>query len=142
MPRGRNWVMGEQLAQVDNRDPFAVPVWRSPVYRTPEPVIMVVQLIRLIWRVLWFALTHPGADAVAALKAVFDFCDPIYAAMTDADAAKMVKVFGRDRTKFGALNFGVIHTNEMYGTLAVYLRAKDMVPPSSAGRGNMGRKKE
>ena len=52
MPRGRNWVMGEQLAQVDNRDPFAVPVWRSPVYRTPEPVIMVVQLVRLIWRVL------------------------------------------------------------------------------------------
>jgi len=82
------------------------------------------------------------ADAVAALKAVFDFCDPIYAAMTDADAAKMVKVFGRDRTKFGALNFGVIHSNEMYGTLAVYLRAKDMVPPSSAGRGNTGKKKE
>jgi hypothetical protein len=70
MPRGRNWVTGEQLAQVDNRDPFAPPVWRSPVYRTPEPVIMVVQLARLIWRVLWFALTHPGADAVAALVVV------------------------------------------------------------------------
>ena len=61
MPRGRNGVMGEQLAQVDNRDPFAPPVWRSPVYRTPEPVIFVVQLIRLVWRVLWFALTHPLA---------------------------------------------------------------------------------
>jgi hypothetical protein len=48
MARGRNWVTGEQLAQVDNHDPFAVPVWRSPVYRTPEPVIMVVQLIRLV----------------------------------------------------------------------------------------------
>ena len=70
MPRGRNWVTGEQLAQVDNRDPFAPPVWRSPVYRTPEPVIMVVQLVRLIWRVLWFALTHPGVDAVAALVVV------------------------------------------------------------------------
>jgi DNA segregation ATPase FtsK/SpoIIIE, S-DNA-T family len=70
VPHGRNWVMGEQLAQVDNRDPFAVPVWRSPVYRTPEPVIMVVQLVRLIWRVLWFAFTHPGADAVAALVVV------------------------------------------------------------------------
>ena len=69
MPRGRNWVIGEQLAQVDNRDPFAVPVWRSPVYRTPEPVIMVVQLVRLICRMLWFALTHPGVDAVAALVA-------------------------------------------------------------------------
>ena len=70
MPRGRNGVMGEQLAQVDNRDPFAPPVWRSPVYRTPEPVIFVVQLIRLVWRVLWFALTHPLLDAAAVLIAV------------------------------------------------------------------------
>ena len=31
---------------------------------------MVVQLVRLIWRVLWFALTHPGVDAVAALVVV------------------------------------------------------------------------
>jgi hypothetical protein len=82
------------------------------------------------------------ADALAALKTAFDFCDPIYEAMTDADATKMVKMFGRDRTKFGVLDFGVIHSNEMYGTLAVYLRAKDMVPPSSAGRGGMGKKKE
>ncbi len=70
MPRGRSWVTGEQLAQVDNRDPFAPPVWRSPVYRTPEPVIMIVQLVRLIWRVIWFGLTHPGVDAVAALLVV------------------------------------------------------------------------
>ena len=70
MPRGRDWVAGEQLAQVENRDPFAVPVWRSPVYRTPEPVIMIVQLLRLICRVIWFALTHPGVDAVAALVVV------------------------------------------------------------------------
>src|SRR2546423_14216042 len=69
MPR-RDWVTGDQLAQVDNRDPFAVPVWRSPVYRTPEPVILVVQLVRLTGRVLWFALTHPGVDAVAALVVV------------------------------------------------------------------------
>jgi hypothetical protein len=71
------------------------------------------------------------ADAIAALQAAFDFCDPIYAAATDADAAKMVKMFGRDRTMFGTLDFGVIHDNEMYGTLAVYLRAKDKVPPTS-----------
>jgi hypothetical protein len=67
MPGGRNWVRGEYLAQLDNRDPFTPPVWRSPVYRTPEAVILVVQLFRLIWRVLWFALTHPFADAAAAL---------------------------------------------------------------------------
>jgi DNA segregation ATPase FtsK/SpoIIIE, S-DNA-T family len=60
-------VTGEQLAQVDNPDPFASPVWRSPVYRTPEPVIWLVQLIRLVIRVVWFVLRHPVADAVAGL---------------------------------------------------------------------------
>ncbi|HEY6313373.1 MAG TPA: FtsK/SpoIIIE domain-containing protein [Streptosporangiaceae bacterium] len=67
MPHGRNWVRGEQLAQLDNRDSFAPPVWRSPVYRTPEAVIVVVQILRLIWRVLWFALTHPLVDAAVVL---------------------------------------------------------------------------
>ena len=37
------------------------------MYRTPEAVILVVQLLRLIWRVLWFALTHPLTDAAAVL---------------------------------------------------------------------------
>jgi hypothetical protein len=52
VPHGRYGVRGEYLTQLDNRDPFAPPVWRSPVYRTPEAVIVVVQLLRLIWRVL------------------------------------------------------------------------------------------
>jgi S-DNA-T family DNA segregation ATPase FtsK/SpoIIIE len=55
-----------QLAQVDNPDPFAPPVWRSPVYETPWAVIWTVQLIRLLWRVTWFFLTHPVLDAVLA----------------------------------------------------------------------------
>jgi hypothetical protein len=67
--RDRN-VVGEQLAQVDNRDPFAAPVWRSPVYRTPEVVIWLVQLVRLVWRVIRFVLTHPAIDAVAAVVVV------------------------------------------------------------------------
>jgi DNA segregation ATPase FtsK/SpoIIIE, S-DNA-T family len=60
-------VTGEQLAQVDNPDPFASPVWRSPVYRTPEFVIWLVQLVRLVWRVIWFVLRHPLTDAAAGL---------------------------------------------------------------------------
>jgi S-DNA-T family DNA segregation ATPase FtsK/SpoIIIE len=63
-------VTGEQLAQVDNPDPFASPVWRSPVYRTPEFVIWLVQLIRLAWQVIWFALRHPLLDAAAGLVAL------------------------------------------------------------------------
>jgi len=60
-------VTGEQLAQVDNPDPFASPVWRSPVYWTPEPVIWLVQLLRLVVRVAWFAERHPLADIGAGL---------------------------------------------------------------------------
>ena len=63
---GRN-VTGEQIAQVDNPDPFASPVWRSPVYRTPEGVIWLVQLLRLLWRATWFLITHPLLDAIAGL---------------------------------------------------------------------------
>ena len=36
----------ESFAQVNNPDPFAAPVWRSPVYRIPEFVIWLVQLVR------------------------------------------------------------------------------------------------
>jgi len=63
--RGR--VYGEQYAQVDNSDPFAAPVWRSPVHRTPEWVIWLVQLIRLVARVTWFVLRHPLLDAAAGI---------------------------------------------------------------------------
>ena len=56
---------GEQLAQVSNPDPFAAPVWRSPVYRTPEFVIWIVQLLRLLWHVAWFVIRHPGLDVTA-----------------------------------------------------------------------------
>ena len=52
--------------------------------------------------------------------------------------------FGRDTAKFNILNFGVIHDNEMYGTMAVYMRLKGVVPPSTAdrpmGQGKGGKK--
>ncbi len=75
------------------------------------------------------------ADLVAALKESFEYCDSAYDAMTDEGGTAMVKMFGRDRSKFGVLDFNVIHDNEMYGTMAVYMRLKGMVPPSTADRG-------
>src|SRR5580658_2305656 len=76
------------------------------------------------------------ADAVALLKESIDYGDAVYAALTDTTGMEMGKMFGRDRTKFGILDFNVIHDNEMYGTMAVYLRAKGLVPPSSEPRPN------
>jgi hypothetical protein len=80
------------------------------------------------------------ASAAAALKAAFDYCDPVYAALTDANGLQTAKMFGGDRAKFGILDFGVIHDNETYGTMVVYLRLKGLVPPSSEPQGNMGKK--
>lgn len=80
-------------------------------------------------------------DAQTALKEAFDYCDPVYNGLTDTAATQTVKMFGRDRSKFGVLDFGVIHDNEMYGQMVVYLRLKGLVPPSSEGRG-MGRGKK
>ena len=58
---------GESFAQVNNPDPFAPPVWRSPVYRTPEFIIGLVQLIRLLGRAAWFVICHPLLDMIAGL---------------------------------------------------------------------------
>lgn len=74
------------------------------------------------------------ADASAALKESFDYCDGVYNSLTDSEAAQMVKMFGRDMTKLGVLTFNIEHDNEMYGTAVVYLRLKGLVPPSSQRR--------
>jgi DNA segregation ATPase FtsK/SpoIIIE, S-DNA-T family len=63
----RDRIDGWAYTQIDNADPFAPPVWRSPVYRTPEFVIWIVQLARLVWRVLWFVIRHPGLDVTAGV---------------------------------------------------------------------------
>jgi hypothetical protein len=72
--------------------------------------------------------------ATAYLKSSFDFCDPIYNSMTDASGVAKVKMFGREMTKLGVLNFNIDHNNEMYGTMVAYLRIKGIVPPSSERR--------
>jgi hypothetical protein len=79
------------------------------------------------------------ADLMASLKASFDYCDSAYDAITDSDGMQMVKMFGRDRTKFGVLDFNIIHDSEMYGTIAVMLREKGIVPPSTADRPMQGK---
>ena len=66
----RDGVTGEPYAQVDNPDPFAPPIWRAPVYRTPEFLIWLVQLVRLVGRMAWFAVRHPLADAAVGLVAL------------------------------------------------------------------------
>jgi len=73
------------------------------------------------------------ADLVAALKASFDECDAAWDSITDANAGEMLG--GRaPRSKLGTLIYATTHDNEEYGYLAVYMRLKGVVPPSSEAR--------
>ena len=76
------------------------------------------------------------ADLVAGLKASFDVCDGVFNSLTDEDATKTVSMGrGGARSKFAVLWGVIVHSNEEYGYLAVYMRLKGVVPPSSEGRG-------
>lgn len=74
------------------------------------------------------------ADIVAALKDSIGDCDKAFESLTDAAATEMIKMGRGQSTKMGALMRTVIHDNEEYGYMAVYLRLKGVVPPSSEGR--------
>ena len=74
------------------------------------------------------------ADLVAALKESFDLCDKAFDGLTDAKATETIAMGQRQSTRIGALLRTVSHSNEEYGYMAVYMRLKGIVPPSSEGR--------
>ncbi len=82
------------------------------------------------------------AEFVKALADSFALCDQAFAALTPQNVNEFVTQ-GRGQIAKGALAANVvIHNNEMYGTIAVYMRAKGMVPPSTERqqmRGGRGR---
>ena len=82
------------------------------------------------------------AEFVKALADSFALCDKAFAALTDQNALEMVKQGQGEIARAALLANVVAHSNEMYGTGAVYMRAKGMVPPSTermaAGRGRAG----
>jgi len=73
------------------------------------------------------------ADLLAALKESFTICDAAFGALTDVGASHMVRLgqSTRERSKLGVLAGVIAHSNEQYGYLAVYLRLKGIVPPST-----------
>ena len=82
------------------------------------------------------------ADVLKALNASFAFCDDAFSGITPANALDMITQGRGQVTRAAALANLVIHSNEMYGTSAAYMRAKGLVPPSTeraqAGRGAPG----
>ena len=75
--------------------------------------------------------TADKATVVAALKKSFDACDKAYAGLTDGSLMEVLTVGPAKRSRIGIAWGGVSHDNEQYATLALYLRLKGLVPPSS-----------
>jgi DinB superfamily len=83
------------------------------------------------------------AAVVKALADSYALCDKAFAMVTDANATEMVKAGQNEQTRAAALYGVIVHGNEMAGTAYVYLRSKNIVPPSTEramggmrGRGN------
>lgn len=79
------------------------------------------------------------AEITKALKASYDYCDPAYATLTDANISELLTITqesGRvvQQTRAGLLMLNVVHNEEVYGSLVTYLRIKNIVPPSSEPR--------
>ncbi len=74
------------------------------------------------------------ADLVAAIKESFADCDAAFESLTDASAVEVIAAGRGKRSRLGALMGTTSHSNEEYGYMAVYLRLKGIVPPSSEGR--------
>lgn len=74
------------------------------------------------------------ADLLAALKESFEICDAAYNGTTMANANDNVQTFRGPRARASWLWFNVAHNEECYGSMSVYLRTKNIVPPSTAAR--------
>jgi DinB superfamily len=85
-----------------------------------------------------FASRTAKAALVAALQESFAYCEGLFDSLTDQSAVEMVN--GRigsppvpeQRTRLSIMWNVVRHSNELYGYMAVYLRLKGVVPPSSS----------
>jgi uncharacterized damage-inducible protein DinB len=71
------------------------------------------------------------ADEIALLKGSTAYCDPVLDALTDETMTQLFTA-GKNEAAKGLILAGTnTHGNEMYGTMAVYLRLKGIVPPTT-----------
>lgn len=74
------------------------------------------------------------ADLVAALKEGLAECDKAYSSVNASNATEMVESRGGKRSRLGVLYGNTIHLEHEYAQMAVLLRLKGQVPPSSERR--------
>ncbi|HEX7019888.1 MAG TPA: DinB family protein [Gemmatimonadaceae bacterium] len=77
------------------------------------------------------------AAIVKALNESVAYCDAVYASLTAASAADMVKAGSRQLPRVQPLFANASHNVEHYGNLVTYFRMKQMVPPSTKREGGL-----
>ena len=75
------------------------------------------------------------AAIVKGLAESVAYCDAVYASLTEANAAEMVKAGNNQVPRVQPLMSNVAHNVEHYGNLVTYFRIKGMVPPSTKREG-------
>ena len=84
--------------------------------------------------------TRSKADYIALLKASAEYCNAAFASVNEENVLQLTKA-GQNEAARGLFVAGSnAHGNEMYGTMAVYLRLKGIVPPTTE-RQNQAQKK-
>ena len=76
------------------------------------------------------------AELVKALNDSFNYCDSVYAGVTDASLSQTISATTDSGDKVPALRgsrliANISHNQEHYGNIVTYMRIKSMVPPSS-----------
>ena len=72
------------------------------------------------------------AVLIALLKESATFCNPLVNAMTDEGMVQLMKVGPNEGARGVPVTGLSVHGSEVYGTIAVYLRLKGIVPPTTA----------
>ena len=80
------------------------------------------------------------AELIKAVNDAFAYCDGVYAALTDASGAQIVDITQESGKQTRTLRMGLLtlnygHNNEIYGSMVIFLRMKNIVPPASEPRG-------
>lgn len=86
------------------------------------------------------------AEIMKVLNDAFAYCDTAYAALTDKSGAEIIDITQENGRQTRSLRMGLLtlnygHNNEIYGSMVVYLRIKNLVPPASEPRGPQATKK-
>jgi uncharacterized damage-inducible protein DinB len=79
------------------------------------------------------------AEIMKVLGDAFSYCDSAYSGLTDASGAEQIDITQENGRQTRSLRMGLLtlnygHNNEIYGSMVVYLRIKNIVPPASEPR--------